>query len=223
MLSFVLPTFILEFLDISLFDSKTIQYFVKLTFTLMEERKKGNEQYNDFLYLLLKSEAEGEAKIDTTFKEDGRINRKLSTEEIVGAVIVFFTGGIDTISNGLVHILLELALNPEVQEKLAEELASTYPTDEVSYEDINNSLYLDAAIKESNRKHVSLNRVLRVALNDVDFGKFKIQAGQLMGVSLFNVHHNPKFFPEPYKFRPERFINGEIDENLYLPFSFGPR
>ena len=132
-------------------------------------------------------------------------------------------GGMETVSHALVHILLELALNPEVQEKIAEELASTYPTDEVSYEDIGKSAYLDACLKESNRKHVSLNRVLRVALEDVDFGQFNIQAGQLMGVSIFNVHHNPNFFPEPYKFRPERFINGEVDENLYMPFSFGPR
>ena len=82
-LSFVLPPFISEFLDISLFDAKTVQYFAKLTLSLMEERKKSGEQYNDFLYLLLKSEAEGEGKIDANYTEDGKINRKLSTEEIV--------------------------------------------------------------------------------------------------------------------------------------------
>lgn len=121
------------------------------------------------------------------------------------------------------HVLLELSLNPEVQEKLAEEVAATYPTDDVAYEDINNSAYLDAVVKETNRRHLALNRLFRVALDDVDFGKFKVQKGQVMGVSVFNVHHDPKFYPEPYKFRPERFLNGEVDESLYLPFSVGPR
>lgn len=129
----------------------------------------------------------------------------------------------ETVSGQLVHILLELALNPEVQEKLAEEIASIYPTDEVNYDAINDSAYLEACLKESLRMHLALNRVFRVALDDVDFGKFKIQAGQVMGVSIYNVHHNPEIYPEPYKFRPERFLNNEVDENLYMPFSLGPR
>lgn len=91
-LSFVLPSFISEFFDISLFDSKTVQYFAKLTIGLIEERKKGTEQYNDFLYLLLKSEADGEGKIEANYTSDGKINRKLSTEEIVAACLVFFLG-----------------------------------------------------------------------------------------------------------------------------------
>lgn len=98
-LSFVLPSFVSEFFDISLFDSKTVQYFAKLTLGLMEERKKGTEQYNDFLYLLLKSEADGEGKIDANYTEDGKINRKLSTEEIVAACLVFFLGGMEVCSN----------------------------------------------------------------------------------------------------------------------------
>ena len=84
------------------------------------------------------------------------------------------------------HILLELSLNPEVQEKLAEELERIYPTDDVAYDDINNSPYLDAVVKENIRMHLALNRVLRVALDDVDFGKFKVQKGQVMGVSIYN-------------------------------------
>ena len=129
-----------------------------------------------------------------------------------------------TVSNALTHILLELALNPEAQEKLAEEINATHPTDEwVAYDDIGNCAYLDAFIKESIRLHLALNRVFRVALEDVDFGKFVVQKGQVVGVSIYNVHHNPKFYPEPYKFRPERFLNGEVDENLYMPFSTGPR
>ena len=227
-LSFVLPTFILKPFDISLFDSKTVEYFAKLTLAIVEERKKSNEQYNDFLYLLLKSEEE-QSKINSNFTEDGRINRKLSIDEIVGACLVcnvqcelflmdllvdinlsvtgflhWWHGGRfwnsialncqfvskqkelnfspffhQTISNALVHVLLELALNEEVQEKLAEEVASTYPTDQVTYEDVGKSTYLDAVMKEVTRRHLGLNRVFRVALDDVDFGKFKIEKGQV--------------------------------------------
>lgn len=110
-----------------------------------------------------------------------------------------------------------------MQEKLADELARTYPTDQVDYDEINNSTYLDAVVKESIRMHLALNRVFRVALEDVDLGKLSVLKGQVVGVSLYNVHYNPDLYPEPYQFRPERFLNREVDETLYMPFSLGPR
>lgn len=92
-LSFVLPGFISKFFDLSLFDSKTVEYFAALTLSLIEERKKNkNVVYNDFIELLLKSEAEG--SVQQNFDDDGRIVRKLSTEEIVAACLVFFLGGL---------------------------------------------------------------------------------------------------------------------------------
>ena len=66
-----------------------------------------------------------------------------------------------------------------MQEKLAEEVTRTYPGEWVDYEDVGKSAYLEATVKETLRKHVSLNRVFRVALEDVDFGKFKVQKGQV--------------------------------------------
>ena len=60
-----------------------ISYFIKLTLSLIEERKKNKDvKYNDFIELLLKSEAEGE--VEKNYEKDGHIVRKLSIEEIVG-------------------------------------------------------------------------------------------------------------------------------------------
>lgn len=130
----------------------------------------------------------------------------------------------ETVSNALIHVLLELSLNPDIQEKLYEDLMRCYPTDDISYEDIGKSKYLDNVIKENIRMHLALNRVFRVAIDDHDFGEFKVTKGQTVGVSIYNIHHNPEIFPDPYTFKPDRFENGEVDENtLYMPFSIGPR
>ena len=64
---------------------------------LMEERKQSKTVYNDFIELLLKCESEAET-IKTNMDADGYINRELSTEECVGSALIFFVGGIDTVS-----------------------------------------------------------------------------------------------------------------------------
>ena len=63
-------------------------YFSKLTLKLIDERKKNKDQvYNDFIELLLKSESES---VDKNFDEHGRIEKKLTQEEIVGQCFIFF-------------------------------------------------------------------------------------------------------------------------------------
>lgn len=93
----VLPRFLSEALDISIFDSKQIDYFAKLTLRLMEERKHTKQVYNDFIELLLKTESETET-IQANFDADGYIVKELSTEECVGSALIFFVGGVDTVS-----------------------------------------------------------------------------------------------------------------------------
>lgn len=83
MFFFFMPRSLVRFLKLSFLNQEAIAYFSKMTLNIIEERKKNKDiVYNDFIELLLKSEAEGE--VDKNFKEDGHIVRKLSTEEIVG-------------------------------------------------------------------------------------------------------------------------------------------
>lgn len=96
-LGLILPVSLAKMLDISVFDSNQIDHFAKLTLRLIEERKHSNAVYNDFIELLLKSESETET-IETNLDADGYIVKKLSTEEIVGSALIFFVGGIETVS-----------------------------------------------------------------------------------------------------------------------------
>ena len=113
-------------------------------------------------------------------------------------------------------------MHQEKQEKLYQELIKTYPEETVAYDDINKSKYLDAVINETLRRYPALNRVIRVCVKDTDFGEFKVTKGQLVAVSVYNLHHNPTLFPEPHKFNPERFENHEIDSSLIYSFGGGP-
>lgn len=123
----------------------------------------------------------------------------------------------------MMHLLLELSLHPEVQEKLHSELVECFPNDRVPYEEINKSDYLNAVVDENLRLHVPLNRLVRIAMDDYDLGKFQVRKGQVVGVSVYNLHRNPEYFgADADEFRPERFLNGEVETD-FMPFGAGPR
>jgi len=222
-LSFFLPAFICEFFHLSIFNANSMDYFSKLTLRLIEERKKNKDiKYNDFVELLIKSQVDGE--VVKQQEEDGHINRELSTEEIVGQCVVFFLAGMETVSGTLVHCLLELALNEKIQDKLNEELVRIYADGKVvDYEDVFKCEYLNAVIDETIRKYPGVNRQFRICLQDTNFGDFIVKKNQVVGASIYNLHHNPILFPEPEKFKPERFLNGEVDPTCVYTFGGGGR
>jgi len=226
-LLFFMPKFMLRALKITFIREDTVEYFSKMTLGLIEERKKNKDKkYNDFIDLLLKSEAE-ESKIEKSYEEDGHIVKKLTTEEIVGQCFIFFVAGLETISTALSLVLYEMAINTEMQLRLFKELRELYPTDEISYEDVNKSKYLDAVINETLRRHTTLARIFRKATANYDFGEFKVEKGQTMAISLHNLHHDPKIYESPEEFNPDRFITGELAKgtNTFRPIPFvdGPR
>jgi len=54
-----------------------------------------------------------------------------------------------------------------------------------------------------------------------------VKAGTLIWIPFYGLPHDPKYFPEPEKFRPERFLDenreNECNVNAYYPFGLGPR
>jgi len=222
-----LPFKIVNFFKISFINKDTVNYFAKMASNLIEERKKNKDLvYNDFIEMLLKSEVEG--KVERNYEEDGHINKELSLEEIVAQTFIFYVAGLETIGTALSALLYELAIHENIQTKLVEELNKYFPdNDEVVYEDIFKCEYLNAVIDETLRKHTTLNRVSRKAIEDCDLGDFKVKKGQSIGISLYNLHNNPNLYPEPEKFKPERFITGELapgsDTFRPIPFVDGPR
>jgi len=127
----------------------------------------------------------------------------------------------------------ELAVNPEVQQKLYEEIKAM--NDEVgdkkiNYEQIQSMKYLDQVVCETIRKWPAAPGTDRICVKDYqleyDDKKFIIEKGTVIMIPIYGFHHDPQYFPEPDKFKPERFSDenkGNIDPDTYLPFGIGPR
>lgn len=161
--------------------------------------------------------------------------KKLWTDDHLCAQnLAFFIGGYSTITVSMSFTAYEIACNSDVQQKLYEEIYTinnNLDGRELLYEDIVGANYMDQVIKESLRKWPSSPLTGRSCSEPFDLKydedkeiKFNTKLDFL--VPIISFHRDPKYFPEPDKFDPERFNEerkGNIDPDTYLPFGSGPR
>ncbi|KAF9615088.1 hypothetical protein IFM89_021659 [Coptis chinensis] len=119
-----------------------------------------------------------------------------------------------------------------IQEKLYEDIRMTIgDVDLVKIEDLSKLKYLQAVVKETMRmKPIAPLAIPHKTANDTTLMGTKVARGTQIMVNLYALHHNEDIWPEPYKFMPERFLQGEDGsannkamEQSFLPFGAGMR
>lgn len=137
-----------------------------------------------------------------------------------------FGAGTDTISNTLTWSVLYLLKNPDIQDRMRDELICTIPTDRPpTMADKLNLPFCEAVIAETQRLANILPFALpHVATEDVMIGKFKISKGSFVIPNLSSVAHDEELFPDHLKFDPLRFIDKQgkfYGQERIVPFSLG--
>jgi len=158
---------------------------------------------------------------------------KWTDEEIVAQCFAFLFAGFESTSTFISFAAHELVENPECQDKLIEEVQNVKRNlhdKPLNYETLHEMKYMDMVLSETLRKWPpimvfdhSCNKPC--VLKSGDFS-LKANVGDLFWINLVGLHYDPKLFPNPKKFDPERFSD-ENKENIkpfsYGPFGFGPR
>ncbi|XP_056638506.1 probable cytochrome P450 6a20 [Diorhabda sublineata] len=186
----------------------------------LKYRRDNNIVRNDFL-----------DAVSSLQKEDGLF----TSVDIVANAASFFGDGYETSSRVMAFLVFELAANPDIQDKLRNEINTVLENNDnsLNYEVIQNMKYLDACLSESLRKNSIVHNLNKICTEDYtytptnpDFKNItvKIKAGESVVVPLTGLQMDPKYFDEPQKFKPERFL-GPISYNrsTYLPFGDGQR
>jgi cytochrome P450 len=135
-----------------------------------------------------------------------REGRDLSDDEIATEVLALLLFGHDTGAATLAWAFAHLHQHPEALERARAE-----------------GSYLEACLQESMRLCPVVVHVTRVARRDLRIGSHDIPAGTRIFPSAYLAQRNPEVFPEPDRFRPERFLAGRAYEGSYFPFGFSPR
>ncbi|KAG5874062.1 hypothetical protein JTB14_002040 [Gonioctena quinquepunctata] len=150
----------------------------------------------------------------------------LTIADIREEVDTFIMEGYHTTSSAVTFTLYCLAANPEKQQKALDEqkeifgeLSKVKPT----ITDLEQMKYLDMVIKESLRIYAPLAYIAREVPEDFEYEGSLYPKGLTLMLLPYAIHRNPEYFPEPLKFIPERFENGDGKSFSHIPFSAGPR
>ncbi|KRT84488.1 cytochrome P450 [Oryctes borbonicus] len=219
-LSFMVSDKIVGSLPFKRLDIEIENFFISAIRNIFNYRTTNNIKRGDFIQIFM--EMQEKAKANRT--------KPMTIEEISAQAFVFFIAGFETSSTTMTFCLHELAFNQDIQEKVREEIREAYKKNDghLTYDAVMEMKYMDKVIDETLRKYPPvglLNRVCSIDYN-VPNTDVTIKAGTKVFISSLGIHRDPKYYPDPEKFDPERFS----DENkakrppcTFLPFGDGPR
>ena len=150
----------------------------------------------------------------------------MSPKQLRDELMTLFLAGHETTALALSWAFVLLAQNPEAEAKLASELDRVLGGRPVALEDLPSLEYTDAVVSETMRLYPPAWAVGREAQKDCTIGGYEIPKGTQVWVSQYVVQRDARFFEEPTRFSPERWIGGlakRLPKFAYFPFGGGPR
>ncbi|XP_058536719.1 cytochrome P450 3A6 [Ochotona princeps] len=213
---FLTPVF--EALHVSLFPKEVTDFLKMSVERIKEDRLKDKQKHRaDFLQLMINSQN----------SEEINSYKALSDIELVAQSVIILFAGYETTSSTLSFIMYLLAIHPDVQQKLQEEIDAALPSKAlVTYDALSQMEYLDMVVNETLRLYPIAGRIERVCKKDVEINGVFIPKGTVVMMPSYALHRDPKYWTEPDDFCPERFSKknkDNINPYVYLPFGAGPR
>ncbi|KAF2887153.1 hypothetical protein ILUMI_19020, partial [Ignelater luminosus] len=209
-------------LRLAIVPKEVSKFFMKIISETFNYRESSNVERKDFMQLLI--------NIKNSAKDVRGNGIGLTFEELSAQAFNFFVAGYETSSTTMTFCLFELASNPDVQQKIREEIQEVLVkyNGEITYDALGEMKYMGQVIDETLRKHppvMILNRKC-VEPYKVPDTEVVIEKNTAVVISVLGLHRDPEYFPDPEKFDPDRFSEenrSKIIPFTYLPFGEGPR
>jgi cytochrome P450 len=151
--------------------------------------------------------------------EDGE---PMTDRELRDELMTALAAGHETTATSLAWAVERIASNPHVLARLQAELQAAGGVN-ASPERIAGLPYLDATIKEVMRVRPVVPAIGRKLVEPAEIGGYSMPAGTIVGACIYLAHRDPKNYPNPEEFRPERFLGTPTDPVTWLPFGGGIR
>ena len=187
-------------------------FFLATLLQTMDYREKNDIKRNDFVSMLL------------------GLKEHFTKEELAAEGFLVYSGGFETSSTLITFTLFELAINPDIQDQLREEIKSGLEENDgkLTYDLLFGFKYLDMVVNESLRKYPPISSLARKSVKDYKIAgtDLVIPKGTTIEMPTYSLHHDPEYYPEPSKFDPERFSPENEKSRVpftFLPFGDGPR
>ncbi|KAG9134946.1 hypothetical protein Leryth_001243 [Lithospermum erythrorhizon] len=183
----------------------------------LEENQQGMKQRKDLLDILL----------DFKGNETGE-QKKLSEHAVSVFLLEIFLTGVETLTSTIEWALAELLNNPKTLTDAKHEILKIVGRNKRFEEsDIDKLPFLQAIVKETLRMHPGGGLIPRKTTKDTSFMGYDIPKSTNVMINIWAIATDPENWSDPFSFKPERFLDSEVDYKgkyfHYFPFGSGSR
>jgi cytochrome P450 len=185
-----------------------------IIYRTIKERRADGKDHGDLLSMLLLAQ-----------DEEGGTGR-MSDEQVRDEAITLFLAGHETTALALAWTWYLLAQHPDIEAKLHAELDEVLGGRQPTLEDVPRLRYTEMVVAEVLRLYPPAWMISRAVREEHEIGGYTVAPDCLVLISPYVVHHDPRYYPDPFKFDPERWTP-EAKESRpkfsYFPFGGGNR
>jgi len=179
----------------------------------IEARQELNPDEPDFLQLML----------ETPYHDTGK---PMGEKQALIESLQLMVAGNETSSIALTWVFYLMGKHPQFIDQIREEIDRVIGDSPINYENLHQLDLTIRFVDETLRLYPPFWMIDRIALDDDEVCGIRIPAGTMVVPYIYGVHHNPEFWPDPWRFDPRRFCEESTRERhpyAYIPFGGGPR
>ncbi len=181
-------------------------------YRLIAERRASGRDTGDLLSMLLLARSdEGD--------EDG--SGGMTDEQVRDEALTLFLAGHETTADALTWAWYLLSQNPEAEAAFHAEIDRVLTGRLPSFEDLPQLRYTESVFAEALRLYPPAWGIGRRVLEDYPVGGFVVPARSVVLMSPYATHRDPRWFPDPHAFRPERWLEDDPARPKFAYFPFG--
>ncbi len=186
----------------------------RIIYGLISERRASGEDAGDLLSMLLLAQ------------DDDSNARRMTDKQVRDEALTLLIAGHETTANALTWTWYLLSQNPEAEARMHQELARVLAGRRPTFDDVIGLPYTTGVFAESLRLYPPAWAIGRRAREDYSIGEYTIPAKSILLMSPWVVHRDPRWWPEPERFQPERWSAEAAEKRpkfAYFPFGGGAR
>ena len=188
---------------------KNAEEMERIVRSVIARKKEAGLTGHDILSIMIKMQEENQDR--------------LSEDELIGHTTTMFRGGYNPSGMALYWTIFLLSQHPENMKKLLDELERLVKEDIPTEQEVESMPYLEGALKEAMRLFPAGTWTGRLAMQDFALDSHRFSKGTWVMMSPYITHRMPEIFPDPYTFKPERWLSIHPSAYEFMPFSAGPR
>jgi cytochrome P450 len=193
---------------------RTLRRLNEIIYRIIDERRKEGEDRGDFLSMLIAA---------TDDEGDGT---GMTDEQVRDELVTILVAGHETVSSALPWTWYLLAQHPVIEARLHDEIDSVLQGRLPTADDYPRLPFVAMVFSESMRLYPPIWAFSRQAINDYKLDQYTVPAGGLITISPYVTHHDARFYPDPFKFDPDRWtpeLKAARPKFAFFPFGGGPR